>query len=515
MIVGAHLQFLRAAGGLWRDEVNSLNLAATPSMFSNWLRYQHDSFPIGWFVILRGWIECFSASDASLRIFGFLVGILLLVATWVAAREFGARTPTVSLALFAFSATTIRYGDSIRGYGLGMLMAVVTLITYWRVCQKPGVARVAVASVCGLLSVHFTFYNPVVLLAVTIAAAVLLARDRRWTTVGVLFSAGLVAALSLLIYLPLIRARSGWSRAFRTRLDAEWLLRKLVETVNSSGRSAAALWFIAILAAVIVVAVRSHAAEGRMERRAIEFCAIAGGLGAVFYMMFLYILSYPMTFWYFCVGLAVSGVCLDGILSPRQNDRPSFQSAVLLFVATAFVLCVTDVFEFISRHQTNVDLASRLVSERAKPGDLVIVFPWMNGVTFQRYYRGRAPWETLPPMADHTVHRYDLMIDSWSHEERVTRLRDAALSRIAAGGTVWLVTATHFPLRRDVSLPAFERGSESFHNDQALTQVALPLALVSVPCGPSSIFEEDQSLLENVRVECRRARTGSESPPIP
>ena len=49
------------------------------------------------------------------------------------------------------------------------------------------------------------------------------------------------------------------------------------------------------------------------------------------------------------------------------------------------------------------------VSQKAGPNDLVIVHPWYYGLTFAYYYRGTAPWTTLPPLADYRFHRYDLL----------------------------------------------------------------------------------------------------------
>ena len=59
--------------------------------------------------------------------------------------------------------------------------------------------------------------------------------------------------------------------------------------------------------------------------------------------------------------------------------------------------------------QTNADLVAQTVTRGAAPGDLVLVNPWYDGISFGRYYRGKAPWITLPEMTDHRYHRYDLL----------------------------------------------------------------------------------------------------------
>ena len=39
----------------------------------------------------------------------------------------------------------------------------------------------------------------------------------------------------------------------------------------------------------------------------------------------------------------------------------------------------------------------------------MLVCPWTYGVSFHYYYHGEAPWTTLPPLDDNSIHRYDLM----------------------------------------------------------------------------------------------------------
>ena len=57
---------------------------------------------------------------------------------------------------------------------------------------------------------------------------------------------------------------------------------------------------------------------------------------------------------------------------------------------------------------TSMGRVAAAAAAEATPRDLVIVYPWYCGVSFSEYYRGAAPWTTLPSMADHTLHRYDL-----------------------------------------------------------------------------------------------------------
>src|SRR5512146_1028828 len=79
ILVGLHLTFLFSAGGLWRDEVNCVNVASLPSLMDTWANLQYDSFPIFWFVVLRVWSRLGpGATDFGIRILGLFVGVGVL-----------------------------------------------------------------------------------------------------------------------------------------------------------------------------------------------------------------------------------------------------------------------------------------------------------------------------------------------------------------------------------------------------------------------------------------------------
>ena len=55
--------------------------------------------------------------------------------------------------------------------------------------------------------------------------------------------------------------------------------------------------------------------------------------------------------------------------------------------------------------KTNCDLAAAVVTKSAGHDDLVIVTRFTHAPTFQRYYRGTAPWTSVPSVGDHLQHR--------------------------------------------------------------------------------------------------------------
>lgn len=505
VILAAHLTFYRFAGGLWRDEVNSVNLATAPSLFSDWARYQFDSFPIGWFVVLRSWIVCFSQGpDFHLRVFGLMVGVLVLAMICFAARSFGADTPTISLVLFGLSATTVRYGDSIRGYGLGVLLAIAVLVAYWRVCQKEGRARVWIALGCSFLAVHFLFHNAIVVFAATISSATLLLTHRRLkAAAGVFAGAGAVAA-SLLIYAVPMRAASRWNYVFRQDLGFSWFLHCFTRALNLSGPNTSTLWLLASAFAAAVLITSLLSGRSRPESMVIWYCAITIVTGLTAYLTFLYVLRYPTLDWYYLVAMALAAVCLDGILTPREGASGSWRVLSILFMVVVTAVSIPPLFSVLSRRQTTVDLAASYVTSQAASGDMVLVYEWMNGITFGHYYRGAAPWQTVPPMTDHSVHRYDLLLVP-STFRATAALNSTVAVRIRSGGKIWIVTSMPFPLAGQPPYPEKYRG-ETLFEPWFLNHVAFPLAAISEPCGPPVLFRGYPAMFETVGVECRQAR---------
>src|ERR1051326_4689776 len=62
------------AGPLWRDEVNSINVAEMPSLKQLWSNLRFESFPALWLMLLRGWSFLgLAENDLSIRFLGLLM----------------------------------------------------------------------------------------------------------------------------------------------------------------------------------------------------------------------------------------------------------------------------------------------------------------------------------------------------------------------------------------------------------------------------------------------------------
>src|SRR5262245_43102008 len=79
-----HALFFLHAGGLWRDEIELVNLSLLPSFSQVWQNQPHDSCPILMHLVVRAWSAGFGNTDPSLRVLGLYVGLFLLLAFWLA-----------------------------------------------------------------------------------------------------------------------------------------------------------------------------------------------------------------------------------------------------------------------------------------------------------------------------------------------------------------------------------------------------------------------------------------------
>src|SRR3954447_18590488 len=85
------------AGPLWRDEVNTFNLARMASLRDVWHNLRFDSCPLLWPLVVRGFgLVGLADSDMGIRILGLAVGLFFLISLWLCQRWVGGHSPTLS-----------------------------------------------------------------------------------------------------------------------------------------------------------------------------------------------------------------------------------------------------------------------------------------------------------------------------------------------------------------------------------------------------------------------------------
>src|SRR6266581_4661854 len=211
-----HALFFLNAGGLWRDEVQLVHLSLLPSFSEVWQNLPHDSCPILMHLVVRACSAAASLgnTDPGLRVLGLCVGLFLLLAFWFASWTMRNGAPLLAVTLAGLNVTMVRTGDSLRGYGLGSALAVLTLALIWRLTCRPSLAAFSCAVAVAVLSVQSLYQNAFLLFAACCGGFMLCAVERRWRDTLPIFAVGAAAAVSLLPYIPLI-ARAHWYAIYK------------------------------------------------------------------------------------------------------------------------------------------------------------------------------------------------------------------------------------------------------------------------------------------------------------
>jgi hypothetical protein len=434
--------FVTHAPALWRDEVSSVHTQQAPTLVEMWRRAEFESFPLLWMLLLRGWLALGGTSDVALRVFGLIGPAALLGGLWFAAARIGGAAPVVSLGLVVFNAELFRWSATLRPWGLGAGLALAGAAVIWDMARTPSPRRIAVAALVALLSVHCLYQNSV-FLAASIAAAVAVCVGRRdWRTAAIAVGIGVVCALTLAPYTNIIQRRSEWNALGMGAVTFSDLAAMLSSVLAAPGTHAWLIW-IALMIAMLLSALWSlragHHTTGEDERRDVALYALVLIVTALAGVFVLYRqLRYPTQSWYYLGIVAMTGVLAEaGIraVAPARVVRP-----VLLLGAAALVLAgAAPAWRAMQQRQTNVDAIAARLEVEAGARDLVLVVPWYFGVPLARYYQGPATVMTIPPIADRTISRYDLLKQQMLTADPTKPLRSAIDRTLSAGQRVWIV----------------------------------------------------------------------------
>lgn len=459
-----HLQNFTNAGSLWRDEINTVELASQPSISNIYANLQYDSFPLIWFFLLRTFMRVAGWEDYALRAFGLSIGLLTLGAVWINGRLFPHRVPVLALFLIGVNGALIRYGDSLRAYGLGLLTGTLMFGALWNLTRRMNAASVTLALLSALFAVHSLFYNAVFLFAVCMGGTAVMLRRKSAGGVTVFLGIGLICALSLAIYFPSFRAAGEWNAQVRYDLATSWYWFKWGNALEMTGLWMRDMWSATFLLGCLMALVVLQKKYPDQSKKEIGiFCLTTLLVGTIGYVVFLEALSYSTEPWYYLTLMALLACCLDPLFGLPGKIGPRLALTAALTIAA--ILAIEPVLFAVRRPHTNIDRLATKISTEASPNDLVFIFPWQNGVSFQRYYRGPARWQTVPPLAFHRWHRYDLFAAVLSEKDALEAFLSEVETRLNAGGRVWIVTDRGFLENPDPKLfpnnkPRLPRGDQ-------------------------------------------------------
>ncbi len=441
--------FATHAGALWRDEVNSLEMATMPTLSDVWSAMNYDSFPILLTLVLRLWIAITGvATEASLRAFGFLVAIAVLAALWCSSRLLGSRAPWLSLVLFAGSPLVIRTIECIRPYGLGVAFILTTLGLVWMVAtRRGGWPMFVVASMAATLSVQCLYSNAVLLLAICLGGLVVALDRRDWRCGPLVLGVGLISAISLLPYQGHLRTAATWLAPVRRPISIPLVFRLCAGAMKLSFQPFRHVWLLLLLASLAVACkllIGGRRREVSDERRWLVLFSITSLVAsAILTLAFLRSVGLPPSPWHYVPWMALAAVLLEAVFDQAIVSVP-WGWVCRLAAAGLLTFVIMPTWRDLSVRQTNVDLVAEELQQYEREGDRIFVHPWTIGVSFRHYYRGQTPWVTFPPVSDLRIHRYDLYSDKVTWQPLVRPIMDDMAATLSSGGRIFLVSLKQY-----------------------------------------------------------------------
>jgi heme exporter protein D len=437
VVVWLHFSLWSGAGGFWRDEVNLINLSARPTLAD----MSKDSFPLLMPVLVRAWTSFGpGGTDPGLRLLGLLIGLGIPMTLWLAAWQARRSPPLVGLVLFGFSSTLIMFGDSLRAYGLGTLLIMLTAVMALRQATHPSWRRTLWLALLATTSVQALFNNAVLVGAICLGAAIACACKKNYRGMTQVLLAGFTAAVSLLPYFTGMIAGRDSAAVIRSGLKSWRFFSAFQDTMGFPMGGYIYVWgfLAAALAVLAVVAVFKKSQDEVDEFRVRQiFSGVTVFLALAGYVFFLWLAAFPSQSWYLLPMLGIAAIGFEAGLPPVKGLL-----CVVVFglaVATAVIAAPAAHRELQNRY-TNVDMWSGQLSESAVDGDYIVVTPWFCGITFDHYFRAGVDWQTIPPLSDHKVHRYDLVRTQIQDTNVMNTVYAQATETLRSGHRVWVLS---------------------------------------------------------------------------
>src|SRR6266446_3496809 len=357
------------AGGLWRDECAVVQLARMPSVSDILRNFQHEAFPPLFPLLVRGYTTLFGSSDTALRIFGFCVGCLLVGAFWINSRLLRSGVPLVGLGLLSLNTTFLVWGTTIRGYGLGSALIVLTFGYLGSLLLTPNPGRTIAAMLACFLGVQVLLYNSVLLIALSASALVICLFQHCFKHALVILAISAVAVRSLLPYIPAYSRARDWNILVRGAPTSYSLWKHFEVALGNPGYSIPAAWYAIAVGLAGVFVFRIYRARGTKPdpQQLLIWFAISVCVQSVSgCYVFFRVLSYTTSVWYYLAFICVVAAALDLIASSLCTAdwlrlfRLGFGSAALIAAPFADWSAITE-------RQTNVDLVAQAVTARPAP----------------------------------------------------------------------------------------------------------------------------------------------------
>jgi hypothetical protein len=442
-----HLVLLFNVGDPWRDEVSAIAVASMPNWGAIWETIRYDSFPFLYYALLNAWMGIFGDSTTSIRMLGLTLGLGALGSTWWLASRLRIGSPLLLLAMVAMSATVVRYGDSARAYGLGLITAALMLGSIWTLLSNSSKKNISFAIFACMAAVHTTYQNSLLLFVIGSAAIVATSINRRWRSAVTIACICAVTAASVTIYLPTLSFMKSIAVMFQSSISITDVFIAFGETV-STGFENWQKWvwlafsLLGLGGAFASLLVSDIQADATAQDDAIThslFIALVVPLLGIVYTAFMIWGAYAVRPWYL-LGLMV---VLVSVLEAGIVKMPiPIAMKKLVRVIPALIigaLAVTNAPTELKRRATNMPDLIASIERSGGPNDLVILTEWYAGLTFNHLYPGNKEWMTIPDLGRNSVHRWDSLRIRMQDTSGVSREIEKIKNTLLAGHQVFVI----------------------------------------------------------------------------
>ncbi|MFA4971609.1 MAG: hypothetical protein WC683_03270 [bacterium] len=446
-------------GALWRDEVSSLTVADMPTFFSTLANFEIAGAPSLFTAILHFWIKIgTAASDAWLRLFPLLISLGIAAALVWRGIKFGRRPPLLALALLAFNPTVFYWGASLRSYGLAVIFIVVLFSLLQKMLEEPSFKNAAFAAVAAILVVQSSFQGVHLVAALCAATAVAgIAAGKKLCALFAL-AAGAIAGLSLIPYALALLKDGDWIATIEAQLMEISFWKVVHNSFGSAGSAMTHLWTLLItgvLIAPVLYMLSGQDAEKRRERFATSLYAagaiLLSALGQILFIWFVKIGPSPWRTIPLIALFAMAVEAASGALGESRRAWVGRMAAACLIIS----ICLPTIWSRAHVRLTNIDIIAANIMHNERPGDFVVVVPYFCGISFDRYYAGKTPWMTLPPIPQGELAEYDKVIRRHmeSPQKAIDPLIEKMTKTLRSGGRVWMVGGLPWIPEKDEQAP--------------------------------------------------------------
>ena len=436
--IAFHFYYWLHVGGLWRDEVNLVNLSGHHTL----AEMERDSFPLLMPLTLHAWMSVgLGTNDLNLRLLGLLIGLGILAALWVSSWKIRREPPIVGLVLVSLNNAIIFFGDSLRAYGLGSLLAIILTASAFVYVQKPSIGRAAWLALFAVLSVQILYHNAVLVAAVCFGAWAVCWRRTDGRAAAQVLAVAVLSAASLLPYTH--NLVSGGDPTLHSGVELPRLFATYTDTLGYPRSGYIYVWaglYAGIVCCACTGFLKNAGVSATEERTANKdlslFAATALTVAVVGFPVFFWRSRMPMQSWYLLPFIVSVAVCFDAALPVR---RAMWRAVVLIFVLVTASLSIPSTATVLKSHFSDVDIYARLLTAAASPDDYIVVEPWHFGITFGHYFKGRTPWDTIPPLSDHATHRFDLVEQEMQNTNAIAPVLAKIGQTLQSGHRVWVL----------------------------------------------------------------------------